>query len=232
MKTTTASSTSNSTPSPGAGARYHRKPGLGSLVSGIPEIALGIGFFITWWQPDRLGTEWVSFALELMLLEFILIHSSGFMRMKARRAETIWARIGWFAGIGAFYSMFVLGICLSLDTWRPMIAFWIITVQRLAADVLDPKPSEETQAWFGISVASNAMLYLGGVFLTILLPFPRWGITRAVQSTVGIDGSGLWQDEPHRVVVLAGLYYLLRGWMTTEAWPRSVTMDAGKTSRR
>lgn len=232
MKTTTASNTSSSTPSPKAGVRYSRKPGLGSLVSGIPEIALGIGFFITWWQPDRLGIEWVSFALELMLLEFILIHSSGFMGLKAKRAETFWARVGWFTGIGAFYSMFVLGFCLSLDTWRPMLAFWIITLQRLAADVLDPKPSEETQSWFGISVASNVMLYMGGVFLTIVLPIPRWGITRAMQSAVGIDGSGLWQDEPHRVVVLAGFYYLLRGWMTAAAWPRTVTPAAFNTSSR
>jgi hypothetical protein len=230
---TTASSTSSSTLFPAPPASYHRKPGLGSLVSGVPEIILGVGFLITWWDPDRLGTDWVRFALELMLLEFILIHSAGFMGMKARRAETFLARVGWFGGIGAFYSIFVIGFCLSLDTWRPMIAFWVITLQRLAADVLDPKPSEETQAWFGVGLAANVMLYLGGVMLTLFLPLPEFGVTGFVRDEVGLEaGGGVWSTEPHRVVVLAALYYLLRGWMTANAWPRTVTMDKVKTSRR
>jgi hypothetical protein len=206
--------------SPPAGPGFVRHPTVIGAVSGLSEMAFGAGFLVTWIQPSRFGVTMVKFALELMLLEFILIHSAGFMGLKASAADSWWRRVGWFAGIGAFYSLFVVGFCLALDTWRPMVTFWIITAQRLVTDLLDPKPSEETRAWFTTGLALNVVLYIGGAMLTVLLPLPRLGVTRGVRDELGIGGSGLWQSEPHRVVVLAALYYLARGYFTATARPR------------
>lgn len=48
-----------------------------------------------------------------------------------------------------------------------MITFWIITAQRLAANLHDPRPSAETKAWFSTDLAVNVLLYLGFIALTV-----------------------------------------------------------------
>ena len=219
-------------PAPSAGTVYTRRPTWLSWASGLPEMGLGVAFLWTWANPDRFGRSMVSFALELMLLEFILIHSAGFMAVRSAGAATTGRRIAGMAGLGLFYSLFVGGFCLALHRIRPLVSFWVVTAQRTAADVLDPKPTDETRAWFGTSLAVNALLYMGLVGLTVVLPLPRLGITTSVRNELGIGGSGLWQAEPHRVVVVAGMYYLLRGWMTATARPRrAFATDAAVAGR-
>lgn len=201
---------------------YTREPGLASVATGLPELGLGAVFIATWVNPAWVGVGMVKFALELMLLEFILIHSAGFMGLRASAHESMARRLAAIAGYGLFYSMFVLGFCLALHIWRPMWTFWIVTVQRMAADFLDPKPTDETKAWFSLSLGVNAAFYLAATFMTLILPLPRLAVTRAVRDALDINGSGLWQSEPHRVVVMAGLYYMLRGYFTASARPRRV----------
>jgi hypothetical protein len=204
-----------------SGPVFRRKPTVPGVVSGLAEMALGAGFLVTWFKPDLLGQEWVLLALELMLLEFILVHSAAFMGMKGTGTSPAMTRLKWFGGIGAFYSLFVLGFCLSLDSWRPMASFWIITMQRLMGDVYEPKPSAESKVWFTTSIAMNAMLYLLLVMAFTVLPVPRFGVTGSLSSWISSKGGGLWVDEPQRVVAIAAFYYLLRGWATAEAWPRT-----------
>lgn len=199
---------------------FTRAPGWLTVASGAPEVGLGAAFLVTWVDPARFGTSMVSFALELMLLEFILIHSAGFMGVRAAKAGSTRARVIGILGLGLFYSLFVGGFCLALGRIRPLVSFWIVTAQRLAGDLLDPKPGEETRAWFGTNLAVNAILYLLLAGATVMLPVPALGITPPVRQGLGIGGKGLWVDEPQRVVVLAGLYYVVRGVMTMGAWPR------------
>jgi hypothetical protein len=201
-------------------SRFTRRPTWLTWASGVPEMALGAAFFVTWVDPDRFGRSMVSFALELMLLEFILIHSAGFMAAKTADRESIAMRIAGIGGLGLFYSLFVGAFCLALHRIRPLVSFWVVTTQRIAGDVLDPKPSDETRAWFGTSLAVNIILYVGIVTFTVLVPLPPLGITPDVARSVGIHGSGLWQAQPQTVVVLAGAYYGIRGLLTATAWPR------------
>ena len=49
--------------------------------------------------------------------------------------------------------------------------------------------------------------YLGGAFLTTLAPVPRLGMTAEVQPRFGLDGGGLWIDEPNRVVAFGVVYF-------------------------
>jgi hypothetical protein len=110
-----------------------------------------------------------------------------------------------------------------------MWTFWIVTAQRMAGDFFDPKPTVETKAWFGATLALNALVYLALTFLTVILPLPTLGVTSSVRDQLGIGGSGLWQAEPHRVVFMAALYYLIRGYFTAAARPRRVTGQPAKS---
>jgi hypothetical protein len=198
------------------------------VVSGLSEIAFGAGFFITWYDPAILGDSWVKFGMEVMLLEFILIHSAPFMALRASSDESTGKKVGGFLILGGFYSLFVAGFSLSLGYWRPMLTFWIVTFQRMLGEIADPKPSVEAKAWTMTGIALNALCYLLLVPVTLFLPLPRLGITSSLQQTLGISGEGAWQDEPHRVVVMAGAYYILRGILTATAWPRQTSAKAAE----
>jgi hypothetical protein len=130
----------------------------------------------------------------------------------------------WLAtgGLTLMYSLFVLGFCLSLDSWRPMLSFWLITAQRMSTTFFNPHPGGEAKAWFMAEVAISALLYLLLVMLTTLLPVPRFGIFGSLSSEIDASSGGLWVEQPQKVVVLAGLYYVLRGYFTAKASPRRV----------
>jgi hypothetical protein len=50
-------------------------------------------------------------------------------------------------------------------------------------------------------------LYVLGVFVTVILPLPRLGITPEVVAQLGIPGSGLWVERPHTVIAFGLLYF-------------------------
>jgi hypothetical protein len=216
-----------------SGPVFRRKPTVPGVVSGLAEMALGAGFLVTWFKPDLLGQEWVLLALELMLLKFILVHSAAFMGMKGTGTSPAMTRLKWFGGIGAFYSLFVLGFCLSLDSWRPMASFWIITMQRLMGDVYEPKPSAESKVWFTTSIAMNAMLYLllvmgrvvggraaaGGCDRGVLLSAARMGYRRGVAAHGLASGEGAAYER--RLTGHSPSARSLRSSMVIWPWPRA-----------
>ena len=61
--------------------------------------------------------------------------------------------------------------------------------------------------------AAQVVAYLAAVFITLLLPVPRFGISEAVQPQLGLTGSGLWVEQPQTVVVAGVLYFGLLAWL-------------------
>ncbi len=43
-----------------------------------------------------------------------------------------------------------------------------------------------------------------------MLPVPRLGISRAAVDDLALPGSGLWIEQPHRVLAAGTLYFLCR----------------------
>ena len=58
----------------------------------------------------------------------------------------------------------------------------------------------------------NTPLYLLRAFATLVLPVPRLGITPAVIAAQQIHATGLWVEQPQRVLALGVVYFLLTGW--------------------
>jgi hypothetical protein len=55
-------------------------------------------------------------------------------------------------------------------------------------------------------------IYFPMVFLSVLLPWPRRGITEEVVRLTRLPGhSGLWVEQPHRAIGPAALYFILLG---------------------
>jgi hypothetical protein len=202
---------------------------VASLVAALPDLALAGVFFTTWVAPDTLGQKMVAYLMLMMLLEFIIIHSSAVMGLVAFARERSRRRAGAIVGLGLFYSLFVAVFGLAFKTWWPFVAFWVLTANRLLGVLVGQAPEGEERALIQGGWAVTCVAYLVFVFATTLLPIPTLGITDAVVARQDLPGSGLWVDEPHRVVAFGFFYFATVGWseLFIRAWFRPPTAAPG-----
>jgi hypothetical protein len=203
----------------------------------VPD-ALSLAFFlIVWSHPFAFGALSVKTAMLTMLLEFFLVHATGFFTVFANdQRGSKWKRIGAMAGLSLFYFTMIGAFALSFQAWWPLLAFaWLLAgkvawVWTSRPDADDPDGSDATfrqmAAWAG-----SVVLFLGGVVLTSVQDVPRWGMTADVQPRFGLDmaSSGLWESQPHRVVAFGALYFgamLFAKWVLA-MWDRRRAMRAG-----
>jgi hypothetical protein len=60
--------------------------------------------------------------------------------------------------------------------------------------------------------ALSVAAYLFAVFMGVLLPLPRLGVSEAVVGQLGLAGSGLWVEKPHTVLCSGLLYFSVMAW--------------------
>jgi hypothetical protein len=192
-----------------------------SVIAAIPDLVLGLLCLTTWVAPGLLGVHWVRDVVLLMLMEFIVIHSSAFMGTAA------WNGFGnklprsiAIVGLGLFYSLFVGAFAFIFKTWAPLLGFWGLTLNRLLGTVIFPIDGENIEMMK--SWAACTFFYLIAVFATTLLPVPAFGITPDVIAAADVPGdSGLWVTRPYTVVAAGFLYYTACGLREISAAVRS-----------
>jgi hypothetical protein len=176
------------------------------LLQAAPDAALALLFVCAWIAPTAGRPELVQHLMLVMLLEFIIIHSSAFMGSLWVHERGGTAALG-VLGLGAFYTLFVGGFALAFHTWWPIGVFWGLTLNRLLPILLGQAPRGEEAALLGRSWATHALLYLLGVGLTVVLPVPRLGLTPDVVGGLHLIGSGLWVSQPWRLIAFGALYF-------------------------
>ncbi len=179
---------------------------LSAIVSALPD-AVTAGVFIYAWLFPQTYDGFVATMMLVMMLEFIVVHSSAFMGnimfSDARRKTKITGLLGF----GAFYALFVFGFAAGFKAWWPVYWFIWLLGGKILAVVIDPTPSEQRQARQGSVWAASAMFYLGGVFFTLFFPLPRLGLTSDVVRLLQIPGSGEWVSHPHKVIAFGAIYF-------------------------
>lgn len=180
-----------------------------SLGSALPDLALGVVYLVAWIAPGTFGTNVVPQLMLIMLLEFIIVHSSVFLGQAMFSSESRARRVKGVLGISAFYTLFILGFALAFKTWWPMLSFWGQTLNRLTGVLFGQAPDGNHRLFLQRTWAVTAMAYLCFAGLTTLLPVPRLGIIDAYRE--GIPGSGEWVDQPQRVIAFGFLYFTTVG---------------------
>jgi hypothetical protein len=184
---------------------------LAGLVQAVPDLGLSAVFLITWLRPDTFGPEFVKRLVLVMLLEFIVIHSAGFMGAATVSAASPVRRGLVILGFGLFYSLFTGAFSLAFHTSWPFLSFWVLTANRMLGVVISPvadlKEANVVMAGWALTVVA----YLGCCFLTVLVPIPRFGITAEVVQRQAFSGGGLWIDQPHTAIAFGFLYFLVVG---------------------
>lgn len=196
-----------SSPAPVTSASLTHERPLARVLDASGDLALAGLFLLTWLTPGASLALPLSVALLTMLLEFIVVHSTGFMGAATLEKGSRAARAKVILGFGAFYTLFVGGFALAFGTWWPLIAFWALTLNRSLGVLFDRAPSEEQALRIRKGWAAITMSYLFAVTFTTLLPMPDLGIDAAARVAADLPSSGLWVREPQRVVAAGVLHF-------------------------
>jgi hypothetical protein len=181
----------------------------------LPDAMTCAFFLVVWADPMVFGPLSVRTAMLTMLLEFFLVHATGFFTVFANdRQGSKWKRIGAMAGLSSFYVLMIAAYSMSYHEWWPLFAFgWLLAgkVAWVWKGKADPDDVDGGKATFrGMAAwAGSVALFLFGVVVTCIADIPRWGMTAALQPQFGLDmtSDGLWESEPHRVVAFGALYF-------------------------
>jgi hypothetical protein len=142
-----------------------------------------------------------------MVLEFINVHTSGLIATIMTTEADVTKKVTRIGGFCLFATLFAGGLAIAFGTWWPLMAFWLLTVNRLLPTLLGQgSPGREhelvTMAW----VSGFVAFVLAGV-LTTIVPVPELGITKAVVQAEHLPGEGTWVNEPQRVMAAGVLYF-------------------------
>jgi hypothetical protein len=208
---------------------------LTAALGAAPDFVLAGLALVTWIDPQRFGERLVGWFLVLMLVEFVVVHSAAFLGTVAFSAKSAAARARETLMLALFYTLFVGGFALAADAWWPLVSFWALIVNRLLGILLGAVPSGAERLYAMRSWAAGAMFMLGGVFVTVVLPLPAFGVRPEMLGAIGSNSSGAWVSEPHRVLAFAVLYFTAVGvsTLTDHRWLASSvtgTAAAGQTS--
>ena len=181
---------------------------LGRLFSILPDLLTAIACMVVWISPMTFGQDAVKTVVLMMLMEFLLVHGTGFFTGVAFMDNlSRMKRLGLMAGLLVFYAMFIAAFAFSFKAWWPVWVFawlaiskglWIFIAPRDRAAEMD----RQMKAW-----AFSTAAYLAAVFVTVMLPIPELGITASIQPELGLSGGGEWIEHPHIAVAGMAFYY-------------------------
>jgi len=184
---------------------------LRSAIAALPDLGLAGFFLYVWVAPHAAGPGRIGDLMLIVLLEFIVVHSAAFMGTTTLQRSSRRTRVVVILKFGVFYTLFVGGFALGFHTWWPVFAFWGLTLNRMLGVIVGQAPTGEEQRLIKAGWAVGVMSYLVAVFASTFLPVPRLGITPEVIGAANLPGTGLWVDQPYRVLAAGMLYFTAVG---------------------
>lgn len=186
---------------------------LGRLAAALPDALTALAYLSTWCFPLAWDRGAVRYLVLVMLVEFLVVHSGGFLGMTVfdeqapKRRQTL-----AIAGFGLLYLLFAAGFAVAFESWLPILTFVWLLGAKFAMVWLRPVAKAEERdrhmAFWGLSVVA----YLAATFAGVLLPLPRLGLGSAVVPQLGLPGSGLWVEQPHTAIASGMIYFGLLAW--------------------
>lgn len=178
-------------------------------LSALPDAVTAGAFGLAWIHPFAFGPDTVKILLLVMLLEFLLVHASGFFAGIACTdliSERRGPRIAALCALSLLYLLFVAAFAHGFDApWLYLGFLWLLG-GKIAWVIANPRPSEREMSRQMLAWALSVLLYLAGVALTVTTPLPRLGLDAATVAVLGLGAGGVWQEQPHTVLAF-GLFY-------------------------
>ncbi len=193
---------------------------IARFLPAAPDLLTAVTFLVAWIAPLAWGTGLVGNLLLTMLLEFLIVHSGAFIGMTVLAPDVSRLRKTLVViGFGAFYMVFVLAIAFALKRLWPVWAFlWLLGGKLALVWFQRAGGTDEVQRQRELWIWS-VLCYLGGTFVTLLLPLPRLGLTPEAIAQVGLTGKGLWVEKPQTVMAFGLLYFSALAWFKLRPAP-------------
>jgi hypothetical protein len=197
----------------GAAARalWHDRPMravLSRLFVMLPDAITSGLFLVAWVAPRTLGPKYVSDLMLMMLIEFIVMHSSGIYAFLSNEEDIPRAqRLRLLGMVSAVYVLFVLVFSLAFESFWPLFAFAWLLASRFAHLLLRRESSDlEIQRMIFLWIGSGLTYVIGGT-ATAKLPLPALGVTPEFVASMHLNGSGVWFDRPYTVLAFGAVYF-------------------------
>lgn len=186
----------------------HAPQVLARIASALPDAISAAFFLVVWLMPLRFGADMVSTAMLVMLIEFITVHASGMLggvvldpsQNRGKRLRTLLA-------LSAMYGLFILMFVWVFRQWWPLFVFGWLLLGKFSRVLFGAATPDQDAAAQRALWGTSAAAYVLGVLITVMLPMPRLGVVPEVIPQLRLTGSGLWVDEPHRLLAFGFLYF-------------------------
>ncbi len=201
------------------------------IGAALPDGVSAFAFLVVWIAPFAFGPHAVKNAMLVMMVEFFVIHASGMIGATVLREDIARGkRVATVLGFGAFYLLFVSVWSLVFQVWWPFVAFGWLLVGKLVLALDLSRTSAERRAAMQTRWGMSILVFVLGAFATTILPLPRLGIGVDLVSRLGLPGTGLWVEQPHRVVAFGFFYFTTLAWLNVRALrvPKTVSKPASK----
>jgi hypothetical protein len=209
---------------------YDQKPELKKVLAGLPEFAFGLFFTIKWLSPDGFVGSTMRLAFQAMAIEMLLVHANTMFGWRAMASDRR-KQSGLIALLGAFYVAFGGALSLAFKSLAPFAIIIGFSITRAWSSMVDPPPDEFAQRYWFNMTGLNIGWYSFIALVTVFVPLPLVG-----GMPLGISEPMLWFDgwdwEEHRLIFMAGAFYLLRGFATMWPWPRRLYLTPAPEEMR
>ena len=187
---------------------------VGRLFAALPDALTCLAYLWTWLEPLRFDTDAVKTLMLVMLMEFLCVHSGGFLGVTVLADDVSrMKKTAAIAGLGLFYLMFAAAFSLAFHAWWPVFTFLWLLGSRFAVVWLAPIPREDETGRQMTLWAMSVAAYLAAVFGGVMLPVPELGITPELHSSFGLEGSGgLWVEKPQTMIASGAFYFGVMAW--------------------
>jgi hypothetical protein len=188
------------------------------LLAALPDLFTAAGFLLVWLRPDVTGAGWVATGVASLLLEFLVVHCSGFYAVIYYGDAPRRKRALYLMGLAAVYLLLLCGFAAGLHAWWMVGAFFWLSLAK-ALGLWTTKASPDAGLSLGIAIGAWALstaVYLFAVLLCTGLYVPRLGVTPEIQAASGLraDG-GVWEAQPWTALAGGALYFTLLGLLRT-----------------
>lgn len=181
-----------------------------SLIGAVSCWKMAYTLYQTWQTPLAIENgRWVSLGVGIMVMEFILVHSGVMIPGLASSDKLRSMKQLPVVIVSIFYIVF--GVTIAF-VFKSKLLFWTfsgIMVPRWMNLLFNPDTAKEHQLWRSYE---SFFVYFMSVILSVLVTFPRGGLTTAILNQVYPHrGGGIWEQSPQQVLVAGAVYFTLIG---------------------
>jgi hypothetical protein len=199
-------------------------------LSAGSDFCFAATFLITWFAPYTFGEKAVSNLMFVMLIEFVVVLTTGFLGGIASQDDTKRNRLFMYVMIGGVCTLFAGGFAWAFGAAWPFFAFLLLVAGKFSQVVLQP-PDFDGQFRLMATWAAMTVLYLSGTFLSVGMEWPEFGVTAEVVAAQGFETGGEWMEHPHTVLVFGAYYFTGLGLLALLNELFALRRDANKSAQ-